>query len=182
MGHRVSAVELPDNRPSTTSDIAGVIADDGRRLVALSDHEAVHLGDVDADRPAGPPLVGPTSRCALTGGDPGIVIIASAIDEAIAVWRARGLRRPRPGPVRAVATLRVGADVAVPAGGGDLHGVTDAARCDQHAQGHRQERQAGPRAEYASTTCMKKVKYRNVDSVANIARPMAATTAIGKLM
>ncbi|WP_344948688.1 WD40 repeat domain-containing protein [Actinomadura miaoliensis] len=156
--------------PQPAHDIAGVVTGDGRRLVALSDQEAVHLWDVDAGRPAERPLVGPTSWCALTDGGPGVVVTVSHADEALAVWRVgTGTRHDdaghsstvrcltvapgghvlaggtdgvvgswrledgareaaagaMPAQVHAVAAVPAGDGVAVVAGGGDLHGVTD---------------------------------------------------------
>ncbi|TDB86348.1 WD40 repeat domain-containing protein [Actinomadura sp. 7K534] len=70
-----------------TQDIVGVVTEDGRRLAAISDHEAVHLWDVDARRPVGQPVVGPTGWCALASEGPGGLVTASGPDEAIGVWR-----------------------------------------------------------------------------------------------
>lgn len=100
-------------------DIAGVVADDGRRLVVLSDSEAVHLWDVDGDRPAGPPLVGPTSGCAVAGDGPGLVVTASDVDGAIGVWRVGADAPPvGAGHPSAIGCLAVTADHVV-AGGTD---------------------------------------------------------------
>ncbi len=100
-------------------DVAGVLAGDGRRLLALSDSEAVHLWDVDGDRPAGPPLVGPTRWCATASGGPGVVVTASDLGESIGVWRLDSAAHPLgAGHTSTVACLAVTADHVI-AGGTD---------------------------------------------------------------
>ncbi|MFD0203419.1 MULTISPECIES: WD40 repeat domain-containing protein [Saccharothrix] len=100
-------------------DIAAVAAEDGRRLIALSDSEAVHLWDVEDDRPVGPPLVGPTSGCALADGGPGVLVTVSDVDESIGVWRIGTDARPLgAGHQSTVRCLAVTADRVI-AGGTD---------------------------------------------------------------
>ncbi|WP_152523011.1 WD40 repeat domain-containing protein [Nocardiopsis potens] len=99
--------------------IAGVLTGDGRRLVAAADAEAVHLWDVGADRPAGPPLVGPTAWPALAGTGPGLLATASEEDEAIGVWRVDLGVPPRGGPGGTVRCIAVSPDGRVITGGAD---------------------------------------------------------------
>ncbi|WUI01331.1 WD40 repeat domain-containing protein [Spirillospora sp. NBC_00431] len=127
-----------EGRPSSW-DMVGVVTGDGRRLLALSDREAVRLWDVGADRPAGPPLVGPTSWAVLTRDGPGVVVTASGDDEALGVWRARS-EMPRPaaghtgtGHTSTVTCLAVGPGDRVVAGGTD--GTVGSFRLDDGARG-----------------------------------------------
>ncbi|MFD0856492.1 WD40 repeat domain-containing protein, partial [Actinomadura adrarensis] len=108
------------SRARLSDGIAGVVADDGRRLLALGCPEDVRLWNVEADRAAGPPLVGPTSWCALAVGGPGTLITLSGADEAIGIWRA-GDDPGRPdtpdtGPMSTVRCLTVSPDERILAG------------------------------------------------------------------
>ncbi|WP_433187562.1 WD40 repeat domain-containing protein [Actinoallomurus sp. CA-150999] len=105
-------------------DIAGVVAADGRCLLALSDHETVRLWDVDADRSAGLPMVGPTSWCALTTDGPGTVVTASGTDEAIGVWRV-GSETRHPGAGDGAGHTSTIQCIAVAPGGHVIAGGTD---------------------------------------------------------
>lgn len=115
-------------------EIAGVSAADGRRLVAVGDAEAVHLWDVGADRPAGPPLVGPTAWPAPACTGPGTLATASEEDEAIGVWRADLDAHPGgAGPGSTVRCIAAAPDGRVVTGGTD--GTVASWRLEDGARG-----------------------------------------------
>jgi WD40 repeat protein len=98
-------------RRRMTLAVTGIVAADGHHLIAVADHEAVHLAPAPAPAPApaeaeaeaeaqaeagaGPPLLGATSWCGLASPGPGRLATVSDPDATLAVWRI-GAAGPQP--------------------------------------------------------------------------------------
>jgi WD40 repeat protein len=67
--------------------MAAVLSEDGRRVLAVADGEVVHLYDVAAGEPLGPPLAGPTSYCSVAADGVGRLVTMCEADGVLAVWR-----------------------------------------------------------------------------------------------
>ncbi|GLZ01093.1 WD40 repeat domain-containing protein [Actinoplanes sp. NBRC 103695] len=107
-------------RSSSATHLAGVVTTDGRRLLAVADAEAVVLWDVEANRAAGPPLVGPTGWAGICAGGPGELITASAEDCAVSLWSVGAALRPTGhGATSTITALALSPDGWVIAGGSD---------------------------------------------------------------
>jgi WD40 repeat protein len=101
-------------------DIAAAAAADGRPLLCVSDGEAVSLWDVHADSPYGAPLVGPIRRARAIADDPGVLLIASPLDDAVSVWHLdAGRASAGSGQDADIRCLTVTPAGSIVAGGGD---------------------------------------------------------------
>ena len=99
---------------------AGLVTAGGRRLLAVGDPEAVQLWDVAANRPAGPPLVGPTDWCGMSAGGPGVLVTVSDSDDALVVWQVGDEPPPAPGGAGGTITrIAIGPDGQILAEGTD---------------------------------------------------------------
>jgi WD40 repeat protein len=114
-------------RRRMTLAVVGIVAADGRHLIAVADHEAVHLAPAqarahaEAGADAGPPLVGATSWCGLATPGPGRLVTVSDPDATLAVWRI-GAAGPEPRGSGHTSTITC---VTTTAGGRIVAGGTD---------------------------------------------------------
>jgi hypothetical protein len=89
---RDGTVEIPGEGRLSVSplmlgmDLVGVLAADGRRLLAVLGPEDVTPWDVAADRPLGPYLRGPTLCPAVISGGPDELIAVSNEHCMLTVW------------------------------------------------------------------------------------------------
>ena len=107
--------------PSDSANhLAGLVTTDGRRLLAIADAEAIVLWDVEANLPAGPPLVGPTGWAGICAGGPGELITASAEDCAVSLWSVGADLPPiGNGATSTITAVTLSPDGRVIAGGSD---------------------------------------------------------------
>jgi WD40 repeat protein len=105
--------------PLTDDCMAAVFAEDGRRVLAVADGEVVHLYDVEAGEPLGPPLVGPTRDCSVAADGAGRLVTMSGTDETLAVWRVASALPRGHVPTSDLRCVAVTSDGRVLAGGSD---------------------------------------------------------------
>lgn len=119
-------VFVADARPG--AQVAAVISEDGRRVLAVADGEVVHLYAVEAGQPLGPPLAGPTRDCSVAADGAGRLVTMCEADETLAVWRVTSAPSPEHAPTADLRCVAVTPDGRVLAGGRD--GRIDAWRLD----------------------------------------------------
>jgi WD40 repeat protein len=100
--------------------VAALTGADGRPMLGIDNGETVTLWDVHTGEPFGAPLRGPVSHGRMLADGPGTLLVASAGDDAISVWRFAA-ERPHAGSAlhADVRCLTVTPDGEIVAGGSD---------------------------------------------------------------